>query len=484
MKKYTVLDITMRICFVIMFFFMLTIGTRFVTRQIFIEKMGWNNVFTKLVFWGDEELTQKNNDEDTMVESGEVVHKIEWSKEYPFEDDNENIDTEEISFEVTKKSEKITVVKKYEAIVNSVKDKISTYTGDMLFGHTWLTRAGKKYNGLIGYAVMPMNADSNIIILDNGYLTYPEPAVEVDEIEKLADNMSDFSEWLERQGIFFVYANAGSKVNPSNPQLPAGAMEYTNENADNLIYALNERGVNVLDYRPLQQSKYPNWYDSYYITDHHWKNTTSLWAAGVLADYLNDNAQFSFDLKIFEEDMYYIENRENYFLGGQGRILTTALTDLEPFSKIVPRFETNFTIKIPTRGVEINGPYQTTLFLEEFFDDIANYSLDDFETEMDAYHAVAWRNDALGTVKNHMKNNNEDKRILLIQDSFGYFLGTYLALDVGEIDFLNLNSFNGSLKAYVEETKPDAVVFLLCERNIRAIDETAYNSHTHFFDFR
>ncbi len=52
------------------------------------------------------------------------------------------------------------------------------------------------------------------------------------------------------------------------------------------------------------------------------------------------------------------------------------------------------------------------------------------------------------------------------------------------IDFLNLNAFDGSLESYIEESKPDAVVLLLCERNIKAIDDESYAAHTHFFDFR
>lgn len=473
MKSRSILDISMRACFALLIFFLVTIMTRFFTRQILVEKLGWNNVFTKIVFWGDDDmgnlLSIPDENEDATVE-------VDWDELYPFNNDD---------FESVVASSGFPIVDKYVSLVNTIETKITTYTEDLLFGHMQITRAGKSYNNLIGCAAMPMNSNSDkIIILNNGYMTYTEPVVEKKDIGVLANNVADFSKYLEDKGITFIYANAASKVCKNNKQLPAGADENTNENADALIELLEEQNVNVLDYRPLQEERYPDWYSSYYITDHHWKNTTGLWAAGELAAVLNEKAGFDFDLSLFDEDKYSIETTEDYFLGGQGRSLTTAVADLEPFSEVIPKFDTDFSIQIPTRGIDVRGKYEETLFRKNFYETIANYSLEDFEIKEDAYSSVMWRNDALGTVKNYITGDNEGKRILMIQDSFGYYLSTYLALGVPEIDFLNLNSFTGSLKAYIEETKPDAVVLLLCARNIKAIETEEYNGHSHFFDFR
>ena len=99
---------------------------------------------------------------------------------------------------------------------------------------------------------------------------------------------------------------------------------------------------------------------------------------------------------------------------------------------------------------------------------------------------MAWRHllytpDALGIIKNNLAKDNEKKKILMLQDSFGWFLSTYIATDIAEVDMINLSVFDGSLHRYIEETKPDAVVLLLCERNIRPIE---WESHTDYFDFR
>lgn len=95
-----------------------------------------------------------------------------------------------------------------------------------------------------------------------------------------------------------------------------------------------------------------------------------------------------------------------------------------------------------------------------------------------------WRNDALGSVTNHMTQDNAGKKILMLQDSFGYFLSTYLALDISKLDMINLGTFTGSIRSYIEETDPDVVVILLCEKNIKSIDALEYAGHSSYFDFR
>ncbi len=471
MKDKTILDITVRVCFLLLILALVTIFVRFLTRQILVEKLGWDNAFTKTIFWGDEFMGDSPDDLD---ENREILVDVDWASKYPFSN----------SVQRVKNVNDYAALRKYTLMLDTIETKIDRYASSLFLGHMQLTKLGKKYNSLIGCAEMPMDAGETIIRMDNGYLTDTEPAVPDKDLEILADQAASFSKNLEKQGIYFVYANAGSKVCPSDKQLPPGVVENTNENADRLIRLLEEKNVNVLDYRPLQEAEFPNWYDSYYITDHHWKNSTSLWAAGVLAEHLNAHADFDFNLKYFDREMYSFETMNDYFIGGQGRALTTAISSLEPFDKILPEFKTDFSIQIPTRGVDERGTYSQTLFREEAYDAIKDYSMRDFETKEDAYNSVMWRNDALGMVQNHLAKDNRGKRLLMIQDSFGWYLSTFLAADIPSIDFLNLNAFDGSLESYIEESKPDAVVLLLCERNIKAIDDESYAAHTHFFDFR
>ena len=87
-------------------------------------------------------------------------------------------------------------------------------------------------------------------------------------------------------------------------------------------------------------------------------------------------------------------------------------------------------------------------------------------------------------MENHITTDNQGKKILMLQDSFGYFMSTYLALDIPRIDLINMQNFTGSIRTYIEKNKPDVVVVLLCEKNIKSIDDASYASHKNYFDYR
>lgn len=112
------------------------------------------------------------------------------------------------------------------------------------------------------------------------------------------------------------------------------------------------------------------------------------------------------------------------------------------------------SIQLPSKSINRTGTYEEVLFNDELYEKIGEYSLTDHNTEKYAYNAVTWVNDPLGIVQNHMATGNNGKRILMVQDSFGCYLSTYLALGVEEIVYLNLNAFTGRLQTYVEKTSP------------------------------
>ena len=458
MKRKTAVEKLSIVCVCILGFFFISIMVRFLTRQIFVEKLHWNNTFTHFIFFDNAVM---NVEYDAAGEQQTIV-AIDWEERYPFKH-NKQIQPVEKSFEVQ-------WIEKYKESVESIKMKAEDYAEDFLIGRIKMVNAARSYNRLIGSPAMAVNTVDEVIYLDNGYLTYAESLVEEEQIGEIADRLSSLHDGLEEKDVPFVYMNVGSKVCPYDRKLPKGAEEYTNENGDHLIAALEERDVETLDFREYMMSDGLDWYSSYYITDHHWKTKTGLWAAGIVAEYLNQNCGFEFDKKYFEENAYDIKVVQDYFLGGQGRVITFEGVEAEPYECILPKFDTLFSVKIPSRGLETMGTYRETLFDEETFGKIADYTEEEFLSKPDAYNAVTIRNDALAQIRNHNPENNQGKKILVLQDSFGWYSTTFLACDVEKIDIIYPMAFNGSVQSYVEETKPDAVVMMMCERNIPTID--------------
>lgn len=466
MHKKSIADLALIFCWAVLIFFFVSIITRFLTRQILVEKLHWDNAFTRIVFAGNQVLNVVAGDEE-----GEISVDIDWAKKYPFRDPAKNNESAYLS-----------KFNCFENLVFNVEDKIKEYATDLLIGQYGMTVAAKSYNNLIGSPMMQTRSADRIIYLQNGYLTYEEELISKDDIAEIADSVQDFSTYLDSHGIGFVYMNTGSKVCPYDKQLPAGAIEYSNENGDNLICALKDRNINTLDFRDYMIQDGLDWYQSYYITDHHWKTTTGLWAAGVMAQYLNDNFGFDFDRKFFDEVQYDIETYSDYFLGGQGRDVTLSNCSLEAYDKIMPKFDTSFSLKIPSRGIDMQGSYQDVLFCNEEFEEIAGYSAKDFAEKKDAYNMIRLDNYDYTEIKNLSPENNRDKKILLIYDSFSWYSASYLATDVSEIVTLNLSRFNGSVRTLVEEMKPDVVIMSYCERGIIPIDN--WDTHTEMFDLQ
>ena len=108
------------------------------------------------------------------------------------------------------------------------------------------------------------------------------------------------------------------------------------------------------------------------------------------------------------------------------------------------------------------------------------YSETDLMYKPDAYNNATWHNDAVGIFKNLLPVANH-KKLLVVQDSFGWYLTTYLACGVQEVHVIHPMQFDGSLHAYIEEIKPDMVIVLYCARNIKKINMATHKSA---FDFR
>lgn len=464
MYKKNYVAIVLVFCWGILFFFFFSIMTRFLTRQILVERLHWDNVFTHIVFAGNQRMNVTDNEDEISV-------YIDWKEEYPFS-----------TLARTEQGGILSGLTRIKNFVFHIENKIKTYTTDMLIGQYGMTVAAKTYNNMIGSPLMQTSSPNQVIYLQNGYLTYEEKLVSSDKINEIADSVQDFSMYLNNCNIGFVYVNAGSKVCPYDKQLPLGANEHSNENGDNLIHALKARNIKTLDFRDYMVRDGLDWYQSYYISDHHWKTTTGLWAAGIMAEYLNENFGFDFDKKYFDITSYNIELYPDYFLGGQGRAVTMANCNLESYEKILPMFDTVFSLQIPTRGIDLQGAYQDVLFNQKKFDAIAEYSEQDFVRKADAYGSIRLENDAYGKIRNLDSPNNEGKKILLIYDSFSWYLASYLATDVSEIVTVQLSNFNGSIRTLVDKMKPDVVIMIYCERHIRPIEN--WDTHKELFDLR
>lgn len=452
---------------------MLTISFSFVLKNVVYERMGICEPWMGSFIGADPEFSKALQNQSPEGESEEPAVQIDWEKQYPFTDTYAKTATENVWYDRLQSS-----LKRYEEMVSLLEERVRYYCEDGLF---FYDDAVVLASGLEQEAGVGFSTYGNVLQMNNGYLTYIEPKRTDEQIDEIADQAADFHAFLKDRGIPFFYANAGSKVCPYDRQLPHGAEEYTNENGDVLLGALTERGVGTLDFREEMKADGLDWYDSYYKTDHHWKTETGLWAAEKLAERLNKEADMDFDLSMFQKENYRFDTFKNCFLGGQGREVTLANAQPEDYTRILPDFDTQISLQIPTRSIDLTGNYEQVLFDEEQLQQILSYSDEDHMNLPDAYSCARAENDALVRIRNLNAPDNADKKILLLQDSFSWYSTSFLACDIGAVDTMCLAGFTGSVRSYIEQTKPDAVILMYCERNIQPIDWTA---HASMFDLR
>ena len=472
------------LCLAVLVFFTVSIAVKFFTNNILINHFGMNNTFTKLI--ESENTSNDKASDDTESSDDTTTHvDINWAQLYPFEDEDRIKDTtpspenrEPFFHSLSKK------IKSFSSTVFSAENKIESYSTKLLVGYHHMVLSAKEYNHMIGWNLPALVPDFNVLRLDNGYLTFTVPYVEEQDIDQIANNLADFEIYLNQKNIDFCYISAGGKLCPYDKQTSQPYYNYTNENGDHLMAALKERNVTAIDIRDYMIANDLDWYDSYYKTDNHWKTETAFWAAGTISKLLNENCGFDFDDFYFSNSSYKFETYKDYFLGSHGRVVTLAEAELEDFTKITPLFDTNFSIEQPVYNLKKTGTYTETLFDDSAFSRIANYSNTDFLSKIDAYGCAGISNTALTIIKNNLATDNQDKKILMLADSFSWYLTSYLACDVGEIHNIYLGEFTGSIKSYIEEMQPDAVIMLLSTGNITPITKEKYDAHTSLFDFR
>lgn len=452
---------------------MLTISFSFALKKIVYGRMGICQPWMEFFIGADPEFSKALHNQLSDGESEELTVQIDWEKQYPFTDTYAKTATENVWYDRLQSG-----LKRYEEMVSLLEERVRYYCED---GLSFYDDAVVLAFALEQTAGIGISACDNVLQMNNGYLTYTEPRCTDGQIGEIADQVADFHAFLKDRGIPFLYANAGSKVCPYDRQLPLGAEEYTNENGTALLAALAERGVDTLDFREKMKADGLDWYDSYYITDHHWKTETGLWAAGKLSERLNEKAGMDFDLSMFQKENYRFDIFENCFLGGQGRTVTLANAQPEDYTRILPDFPTQISLQVPTRSIDLTGSYEQVFFDEERLQQILSYSNEDHMNRPDAYHCARAENDALERIRNLNAPNNADKKILLLQDSFSWYSTSFLACDIGAVDTICPGAFTGSVRSYIEKTKPDAVILMYCERNIRPID---WSAHTNMFDLR
>ncbi|MCM1062939.1 MAG: hypothetical protein NC420_00475 [Eubacterium sp.] len=452
-KKYSAI-----IVWIVVYFLMASIMIGAFARQILVKRLGLDNYFIREIIF--------NGNSNYM--SNETYNAIDWSQQYPFGDEN---------FEDARASRQgVPYLINMENRVRSVESVINTYCSEFLFKRDDLVTFSKGFNRIIG-----MRDIDNVEFLLNDHLIKTTGKVNNEDMSEIVSSVDRLNGYCRDRGIPFIYVNACSKVDPFNKPADLVGEDYSNENGNILVRNLQELGIDVINADNIIRKLDSEWYSCYYITDDHWKVETALAVSDALAEHMHSTYGFDYDAEYFDLQNYEVDLRESYFLGGYGRSVTLANTELEDFVRLFPKFDTSFIVEVPSRGITVKGDFVDAFFDNESFGDIGSYRQNEFLSNQDAYGAVTIKNDDYAEIHNVSGTATNMKTALVLQDSFGFYVTPFLANDFEDIYVIHPASFNGSIESFIAQENPDMVILMYSVSNIKGID---WSGHSSAFDFR
>jgi hypothetical protein len=140
-----------------------------------------------------------------------------------------------------------------------------------------------------------------------------------------------------------------------------------------------------------------------------------------------------------------------------GKKLTLARADPEDFSLLYPQFATDYSLQIPSKGINREGSF-------DILYDLRQVAGRDYY-RLNPYAAHLYGDNPLTVVRNNRAPNN--KKILLVKDSFSLCVAPFLSAGIENLDLLDLRHFDGSIKSYVRENKPDIVIVIYYPRDLQ-----------------
>lgn len=284
---------------------------------------------------------------------------------------------------------------------------------------------------------------NNIVVLNNDMLnTYGKSKKR--DTKYSVSSVTKFNDWLKSQNISFVQVVAPYKVTTSKDNLPDGIEDYVNDEVDDFVKALSNNGVHTIDLRQLMSTNINEVNKYFYRTDHHWNTDAAFLAFQKIMREINLRAKYT------EENVWERNEIKNWFLGSQGKRVGTLFAGTDSLVYYIPKFETDMSCIVPHHKNIFKGDFTVANIRNQYIKNKDYYGYNAYCVYIGGdYPLVQHRN----------KNATNDKKLLIIKDSFTLPLQAFLSTEFAEVDVIDPRHYrNSSIAEYVLWTQPDVVL--------------------------
>lgn len=290
---------------------------------------------------------------------------------------------------------------------------------------------------------------NNVILLKNGTLEGTDYVNDI-EINDAINNTIAFQRFLTKENIPFIQVLAPSKITLSLDNIPQGVKIDINQRGDVFVDRLIQAGVFILDLRPSlalsaeQVNKY------FYRTDHHWNPDAAFVAYQIIIPEIAKLTSLN-SSRYTDVNLWKRHELKDWFLGSRGKRVGVNFAGTDSLIYYTPLFETSMSCIIPYYDEQIyKGDFIEANIRKKFIKNKDYFGLN-------AYAVYFGRGYPLVQHRNVHGLNN--KRLLLIKDSFMVPLQAFLTTEFTEIDVIDPRYYKVSTIAeYIKWTKPDVVL--------------------------
>ena len=312
----------------------------------------------------------------------------------------------------------------------------------------------------------PRNADFKAVadayqhgVLRNSITVAPGGKTNPETAQGALEEISEFNDYLSENGIGFLYVTLPSvdRINAAVTGVPCPEEEL--DLPERFHTLLEESDINFLNIAARNDLIDEMRLD---ISDH-WMPADALRTTEAIAHAMNDSLGFRFDLSKFDLSRY--EDALDYRPG-------TAEVIKEEFGY-------DFQFWVPKKSPEYKVHYMAYTTDEYYEGDFIHTLLapmDEWDSRFNGgeggtYHNMSIiKNGALLDIKN-LSGTNNPRRVLLLGDSFTWPVVSYLSQDVDEIFFMHPRYFEGDTRLFIEDYKPDTVIWVFGEEQIKVYND-------------
>lgn len=297
-----------------------------------------------------------------------------------------------------------------------------------------------------------------------GKLHYTYFAEEINDTSGLVERAADLSGILEEEGCELLYIMPPEKFILGHTQFSEGLPYHmANETADDFLAQLREEGIAFLDLRDYLAGSGLDMSEVFFTTDHHWRIETAFWAASQFCDWMGETYGEEMDSDGYYKDKehYNFVTYKDVCLGSMGRKTGRLYTEVDDFTLIFPKFNTNYRYVNSISDLEFTGRFEEALIATP----VIWESGDPYETDL--YGTYLYGNPGFSHIEN--LDRPDGIRICMIKDSFAVPFAAFTSLRCGSIDLIDPRAFEGDYLETLKEGEYDYVILMFSPQNL--VDE-------------